>query len=85
MHGEQLLPHRGDGDAEFLAQLATGGVGVALTGFELAAGELPHGAVALVRGALADEEVRAASDDRGEDADEGGNRISGHDVAKRMR
>lgn len=47
-------------DAELLAQLTACGVGVGFAGFAFAAGEFPEPAVALVVGALADEELVAA-------------------------
>ena len=52
-----------------MGQALVTAVGVGLAGFALAARELPESAVALVVGPLADEEVVAARDDGGDDAD----------------
>lgn len=66
--GEHHLSHRQHADVEFFTELSTGGVENALAGFELAAGEFPETAMALVGGALADEVVVAALDHGGDDA-----------------
>jgi hypothetical protein len=70
--GEQLPAGGLYVDPEFFQQLAAGGVSVGFAGFAFAAREFPEAAVPLVSGAAAHEEVRAATDDGGDDADRRG-------------
>lgn len=69
VYREELPTHARDVEVQFLVQLAPGGVEVGLAGFQLAAGELPESAVALVQRSSADQVAPQILDDGGQDPD----------------
>jgi hypothetical protein len=67
-HGEFLLAHVGDIDAEFFAQLSARGIGVRFSRLTFAAREFPQATVSFLQRPLTDEEFIATRNDGGDDA-----------------